>query len=147
MKLTHIRHKRIGDTCIHDLYADGKLIMSGIENDNKLIKPGTYKLALRNDMTPLTRRYLNSSAVGDWFSRFIEVQDVPGRSMLYFHSANLAEQLDGCIAHGMVNHSTGFCAHSITHMRKFYEICLPLLSEIEYTITDVKDTMDYYIRH
>lgn len=77
-----------------NLYIDGVYQCQTIENLNKAIDTGVYELALRRELTPLTKAYRIRYS---WFQWFAEIQ-VADRTNIYIHSANYAHQLRGCVA-------------------------------------------------
>lgn len=99
-------------------YIDGVFQCQTIENLEKSIPLGIWELKRREELTPLTRKYLK---LYPWFDRFAEIQ-VPNRSNCYLHIANKSVQLEGCVAPvADINVHTGFGSASQTSMRLFYD--------------------------
>lgn len=61
---------------------------------NKRIQAGVYAVEYETTITPLTQRYLDKYP--DWFYRFPEIKNVPGRDQLYPHIGNYPEDTRGC---------------------------------------------------
>lgn len=62
------------------------------------IPAGTYQIKLREEDTPLTKRYRDKFP--DWFKYHLQIQDVPGFEWIYIHVGNWIEDTEGCLLVG-----------------------------------------------
>ena len=145
-----IINKRVASTSnstIGILIIDGKPSGFVIEDEKRAVKvmgetripAGKYKLGIRKEMTPLTRKYRNRYG---WFKYHIELLDVPNFTGIYIHVGNTEKDTAGCQIIGKtagmregeyVNMQSSIC------YREFYQSVYPLLKrgdEITYEIID-----------
>ncbi len=100
------------------------------EPDVSCIPAGEYRLKLRN--SPLITRITKGER-----SQGYEVTGVPGRSFVMIHPANLANELNGCIAPGMrLGEIDGVPA--VLHSRQAFELIMNRLEGIECPILEVR---------
>jgi hypothetical protein len=125
------------------LYFDGKFVGFIVENKEKRIAPGRYKLAIQKELTPLTQTHLQNRNYSGWFKRHIEITGVLGRSGMYFHIGNYGKDSEGCQLPNMTlnelnNDIVG--AGSTIANKYFYSVVDPLLEagkEVWYTVKDM----------
>lgn len=61
------------------------------------IPAGVYRLRLRKEVTPLTKKYRDKYP---WFKFHIEITNVPGFTGIYMHIGNGSLDTDGCVLVG-----------------------------------------------
>lgn len=107
------------------------------------IPAGKYRLGIRQEVTPLTQKYLNDKRL-PFFERHIELLNVPNFTGVYVHIGNTDDDTDGCILVGDTpNNNTlesGRIMGSVSAYKRFYELVYPMLKEgkvIEINIIDL----------
>ncbi len=59
------------------------------------IPAGTYSISLREEESPLTKKYRDKYP--DWFTFHLQLQNVPGFENIYIHSGGTSEDTAGCL--------------------------------------------------
>ncbi len=114
------------------LFVDGVFQCFILENFEKSIPIGVWPVQIEPSLTPLTKRYLSSPNY-PYFERHIEII-VPDRDGIYFHPANYAHQLEGCLAPGEeMTRNYGGGTPMVSSSRQayapFYKWLYPLLKD------------------
>lgn len=96
------------------------------------IPAGEYGLGIRQDITPLTQKYLNDKRLKPWFERHIEVLDVPDFVGIYIHVGNDDSHSAGCLLLGDIlrninEYKTNPLQMSIQAYKRFYQKWYPRL--------------------
>ena len=97
MNLKVYRYSTQSKSILSVLTVDGKFYGHILEPVGKEIPLGTYDLGYRKEDTPLTMNYRERY---DFFEYHIEIKNVPGRTGIYIHVGNFAEDSDGCLLIG-----------------------------------------------
>lgn len=107
------------------------------------IPAGRYKLGIRREDTPLTKKHRQSKYYKGWFEYHIEVLEVPNFSDIYFHIGNNEFHTGGCQIGSkkpFINNEKEFACMDSTHMiKEFYFIVYPKLEageDVFYTVID-----------
>ncbi|MFA5300407.1 MAG: DUF5675 family protein [Lutibacter sp.] len=143
MEITYKR-SGIGTTAAAGcLYFDDKFVGFIVENLEKMIAAGKYKLTIQKELTPLTQTHLNNKNYSGWFKRHIEVIGVTGRSGLYFHIGNYGKDSKGCqLPNTTLNELNNdiIGSGSTIATKYFYSVVMPILEagkeEVWYNIKD-----------
>lgn len=142
-----VKRKQVVDSIatIGDIYIDSVFFGATLENAPQKIKmpkitripSGTYRLKLKDVVTPLTELYRKKY---DWFSYHLEIQDVPDFTNCYIHIGNRAEDTDACILVGSSQeYGKAFIGNSTTALRRFYETVVPVIQSGEYVYITIED--------
>lgn len=142
MDIKLLRYSDNGDDTLGILFDEtGKVISYTLEDEHRAIKvkgetripDGTYKLGIRNEITPMTQRYLDDKRLKPWFERHIEILNVPKFAGIYIHIGNFDEDTDGCILLGnnpnINSEEKGKISDSVVTYKKFYNKYYPLLKQ------------------
>lgn len=106
------------------------------------IPEGRYKLGIRKELTPLTKKHRASKWYNGWFTYHIEVLGVPNFSGIYFHTGNTAKHTAGCqigAKNAHVKDGEFTCTNSTEMIKEFYAIVYPKLEageDVYYNIID-----------
>jgi hypothetical protein len=106
---------------------------------------GTYPLIILKQDTPMTLRYRNKH---DWFTHFIEVDELVGWDLCYLHSGNYPKDTEGCPLMGKTRASLGegnmMVTRSVEAMKEIYEYLTPILESGKKVWWEVTQTEDYF---
>lgn len=95
----------------------------------KRIPEDFYKLAIRKELTPLTKRY--RKRFPSWFKYHIEIIGIPDFDMVYVHIGNDDDDTGGCPLVGQTCDSTksknGWIGRSTQAFESFYKKIYPML--------------------
>ena len=101
MKTQVKRLFKVGKSVVGEYTIDGKFYGYTIENFDKLLPCGTFRIEWRKDITPKTEQY---QAKYNWFRLHLNIINeslgIFRERGFYHHIANWARELDGCIGHG-----------------------------------------------
>lgn len=104
------------------------------------IPAGIYKLAIREQLTPLTEKY--RKRYPGWFEFFIEVLNVPNFKYIYLHSGITDDWTDGCLLLAL-NRTRSNGKQSLVDspqgMKKFYDEVYQYLKEGKEVIYEIRD--------
>lgn len=123
-------------TCLEDEYRKEKV------KAETRIPAGEYWLGIRQEITPLTQKYLDDKRI-PFFERHIEVLNVPNFIGVYIHIGNHDDNTEGCLLLGQ--RPFGFkeenkIIDSVLTYSKFYQWAYPILKaggKIKLIIKDV----------
>jgi hypothetical protein len=106
------------------------------------IPAGSYRLGIRQEVTPLTQKYLDDKRL-PFFERHIELLNVPNFVGVYIHLGNTDYDTDGCILVGDTpNNNTlenGRISNSVSAYKRFYELVYPMLKKGDQVIINIID--------
>lgn len=111
-------------------------------NGETRIPAGTYKLGIRKEITPLTKKCRELPSYKGWFEYFIEVLNVPNFSGIYFHILNKENETEGCQGPNyecVVEDGELSGRRSTEATKEFYRIVYPLLENGEEVLYEVVD--------
>ena len=102
MKIDLLRISSGVESTLGMMYVDGAPECFTLEDEYREIKvkgetripEGTYKIGLRDVVSPMTTRYRNKFT---WFTYHLHIHDVPGFEYVYIHLGNTDKDTDGCI--------------------------------------------------
>lgn len=119
-----------------------------LEDESRVVKlpgetriwAGNYLLALKKELTPLTRTYRDRFS---WFSWHVEVMGVKGFTGVYVHVGNTEKDTDACILLGDTasnnQASSGLIGASVQAYRRWYEEIVPYLNSGGASYLEVRD--------
>ena len=100
---------------------------------------GRYKLGIRQEITPLTTKYLNDKRI-PFFERHIEILNVPQFKGVYIHIGNNEFHTDACVLVGYwQNKNIRRIDNSVKAYTKFYTKYYPLLKQREEIYLNIYD--------
>lgn len=111
-------------------------------NGETRIPANKYKLGIRKEDTPLTKKCRTLTSYKGWFKYFIEVLDVKGFTGIYFHILNKESETEGCQGPNMecfLEKGEFIGRRSTEATKAFYEKVYPLLEageDVYYEIID-----------
>jgi len=141
IKLHRFRDTKISTSGI--LTIDGNFFCFTLEDphqDRKIagntrIPSGFYEVKLREEITPLTEKYQKKYP---YFTRHIQICDVPQFRHVYFHIGNKAEHSQGCVLLGK-SITTDFVGNSAKTFERFYKKIQRLLLAEEKVYVAITD--------
>ena len=147
MEITNKRIAHTNDSTLGILFIEQHPFGFVIEDEPRIVKvkgetripSGRYRLQINNDLTPLTKKYIQRFP---WFERHIELKNVPNFSNVYIHVGNTDDDTEGCQVIGFkasINNEEFINERSVDCYKEFYENVYPLLKrgeEVYYTIND-----------
>jgi hypothetical protein len=107
------------------------------------IDAGEYFLGIRQEITPLTQKYLDDPRL-PFFERHIEVLNVPKFVGVYIHIGNTDEDTDACLLVGqkpLSLHEDNKIIDSVKTYTAFYSIVYPKLVAGEIVKLIIKDVL------
>lgn len=113
IRFAHGQHSTLGWLRINDQDAGFVLEDEGRAHKVKgetRIPAGTYAVALRQVISPLTERY--RARFPDFFEWHLEIQHVPNFSHVYIHVGNTEDDTEGCL---LVGNGAVYGAHLKVH--------------------------------
>lgn len=123
-----------------------------LEDQKQLVKvkketriwEGEYFLGIRQEITPLTQKYLDDKRLQPWFERHIEVLGVKDFIGVYIHIGNTDEDTDACLLVGQ--RPFGFTEEnkivsSVATYKQFYLWAYPKLKAGQQIKLIIKDVM------
>jgi len=129
MKITVLRYSSDTDSTLGIVFINGKFQCYSLEDEFREVKvkgetripKGVYTLGVQENLTPLTKKYLDRH---DFFERHLHVKNVPNFTGIYIHLGNTDEHTDGCLLLGNeVNNNrlkAGRLNDSVSAYKEFY---------------------------
>lgn len=135
------------DSTLGILKFDDKPFGFVIEDEKRVVKvkgetripAGTYRLVLRKELTPLTKKYRKRFG---WFEYHIELENVPDFKYVYVHVGNSADDTAACQVIGedaSIKDFNYINKYSVNMFKEFYQTVYPALKsgvEIMYEVID-----------
>jgi len=120
---------------------NGKFVCYGLENKERKISPGLFKITLRK----AGKMHEDYKRKFSWHEGMLELKGVPNRSCIYFHIANYFQELKGCIGVGTNpihdENLLKMLTHSKVAYKKLYEFVLEAVKKEDCSVI-VGDAID-----
>ena len=134
MKLELKRFSSQSDTTLGLLFVDGEFECFTLEDEYReekvkgetRIPAGTYKVAKREVLSELTKKYRNKYP---WFDYHFMLQDVPNFQYVYIHVGNDDDHTDGCLLVGdavksnLFNDDNNLTSSGPAFKRLYHKMC------------------------
>lgn len=106
---------------------------------------GTYDLKIREEITPLTQKYIDKYP---WFKRHIEAVGIKGFIGVYLHIGNDDNDTEGCLIFGdtanNIGIERGFVGKSTQAMQRVYPILYDTLKSGKRITIEIRDEERLY---
>ena len=99
------------------------------------IPDGFYEIELRDEISPLTQKYMSRYS---YFTRHLQLKDVPNFKHVYLHIGNKPEDSEGCILVGRTS-APDFVGNSAATFERLYKVIQPKLLAGERVYISIND--------
>jgi len=147
-KIDILSYNDNGESTLDLLFWNGRWFCYALEDEARDVKVAgetripraMYTLGIREEVTPLTKKYRNRF---EWFEFHIEILDVPNYDYVYMHIGNDADDTEACVLVGddanNNNVGEGYIKNSTKAFERFYKMVYPKLKAGEMILIELQD--------